>query len=332
MHRYIMAALAFILLPNPAAADNHVWEYVAPYIPGTARTAYHNIFIVLSNQQGDPAHLDIKAHVNGSDSSVSCGTLDDLGPYEIRRYARNAGTLCVASDESQDSALRIRTAEGVHVTGYLVLSDARNRALIPLDVARVEPAGPEGISISSLTVRGLADRRYYYRVSVRLRSSSGSWPYQMVACVQSRSSDFNRNRLFNDATRNCSLPNEQLRGWRSVHGQTYINIVTHEGTHTSEIASSDYAVDDTSFHDPATFRVCINRVPVDGLLPPPHRLPNSLACRPIAQRTGGYRTGNAGIRYNRQLNASHRSRLATSGPKSLRQAPRTGRGFAGAEG
>ena len=273
------AILASFLLVNPATADNHVWEYVVPYMPGTARTAYHNTFIVLSNPQEVSAHLDIKAHVAGSESTVSCGTLDDLAPNEIRRYARNAGSLCVASDESRDSALRIRTAEGVEVTGYLVLSDSRNRALIPLDVNRVEPAPPEGISISSLTLQGLTSGRGRYRISVRLRSSSGSWPYRMVACSHARARDFNQDELFNNASRNCSLPNDQLRGWRPVShgGPQYLNIISHEGTKTSEIASGDYYFSDALYlYSPLTVRVCIHRVPVDGVLPAP------ILCRTVS--------------------------------------------------
>ena len=274
------AILASFLLVNPATADNHVWEYVVPYMPGTARTAYHNTFIVLSNPQEVSAHLDIKAHVAGSESTVSCGTLDDLAPNEIRRYARNAGSLCVASDESRDSALRIRTAEGVEVTGYLVLSDSRNRALIPLDVNRVEPAPPEGISISSLTLQGLTNR--YHRVSVRLRSSSGSWPYRMVACMHVRTTDFTEDGLFNDASRNCSLPNEQLRGWNSPSGQ-YLNIISHDGNKLSEIASVDYQLagsggwgGGTWLQSPLTVRVCIHSIPVDGVLPAP------ILCRTVS--------------------------------------------------
>ena len=271
MLRYIIAAfaLAFALLATPAVADYHVDEYVVPFVPGAARTAYRNTFIVVTNQQGEPALIDIKAHVNRSVTSVSCGVLDDLAPFEIRRFARNAGTLCVAADEPEDASLRIRTAHGVHVTGYIVLSEARGNGFVPVDVISAEPAAPEGISFSRLTLQALTNRNY--RLSVSLRSSSRSWPYEMVACVHARSDDINATHLYDNASHNCSLPNEQLRGWTAPRSPDFntgelLGILTSEGTSISDVANRDYS---HNLRRPPIFRVCIHQAPDEGILPAP---------------------------------------------------------------
>ena len=148
------AILGSFLLVNPATANHHVREFVAPYIPGTDRSAYGNAFIVVTNQQPVSAPISINAYVNQSGTAQSCGTLTDLAPYEIRRFARNGGTLCVARDESADSSLRIRTIEGVHVSGYLVLAADRNRMLIPMEIASVDPVPVLDTSMVTLTRRG----------------------------------------------------------------------------------------------------------------------------------------------------------------------------------
>ena len=137
----LAAFAALALLASQAVADSHIREYVVPYVPGADRATFRNIFIVVTNHKGQSAPISINAHVNRSGTAQSCGSLTNLAPFEIRRFARNAGTLCVARDEDADSSLRIRTVEGVHVTGYLVLDASRNNALVPLDVFNVTPAG-----------------------------------------------------------------------------------------------------------------------------------------------------------------------------------------------
>ena len=265
MLRYIMTALAFILLASPAAATHHIRAYVAPYIPGAARGEYSNAFIVVTNQQPVSAPISIKAYVNGSSTAQSCGTLTDLAPYEIRRFARGGGTLCVARAEPADYSLRIRTIEGVHVSGYLVLAADRNRMLIPMEIARTDPEGPEGISIGSLAVLGTTSGAS--RVSVRLHSASGHWPYPMQACVQIRTADPNFRDLVNNPPSNCSLPNEQVRGW---YPGNITRIVTLEGSHSSEIAHMDMNLNSPGFFsDPVLLRVCINPLQEGGTVSRP---------------------------------------------------------------
>ena len=268
MLRYIIAAfaLAFALPAHHAAADGHVREYVMPFVPGAARIAYRNTFIVVTNMENQSALIDIKAHVNRSATSVSCGELEDLAPYEIRQFARNGGTLCVAADEPEDVSLRIRTVDGVHVTGYIVLSEARGNGFVPVDIIPTEPAGPEGITFSTLTLQGLTDGNH--RLSVALRSSSRTWPYHMVACLHVRHTNPQYTGLYDDARRNCSLSNERVRGWQYPWAPQIIPIVTETGSATSEITRQDYA-GDVSYRSPITYRVCISREPDDGLLPPP---------------------------------------------------------------
>ena len=257
----ITAFAALILLSSQAVANHHVRAYVAPYIPGADRAAFLNAFIILTNQQPVSAPISIKAYLNRDSTAQSCGSLPDLAPYEIRRYLRNAGTLCVARDESADSSLRIRTVEGVHVSGFLVLAADRNRMLIPMEIDSVEPEGPAGITFSRLTLQGLANGGY--RLSIALRSSSGTWPYPLQACVQVRSADPRDTYLHNRPTRNCSLPNEQTRGWTAPGGlgggtrDSIIGIVTQRGSHTSAVASADY--DYYNPGTPPTYRVCIHR-------------------------------------------------------------------------
>ena len=277
MLRYIIAAfaLAFALPAHHAAADGHVREYVVPYVPGAERTGYRNTFIVVTNMENQSALIDIKAHVNRSVASVSCGELEDLAPYEIRRFARNAGTLCVAADESEDASLRIRTVDGVHVAGYMVLDAVRGNGLVPVAVIPAEPAGPEGITFSTLAVEGLQNGRY--RVRVGLRSSSRTWPYPLRACIQARSNDPHNTGLYDRPAVNCSLPNEQLRGWTYPSGYdsvylSFMTIETHEGSATSVVAtSSEFKT--TSSDDrprkPPTYRVCIGEAREDGRFPPP---------------------------------------------------------------
>ena len=78
---------------------------------------------------------------------------------------------------------------------------------------------------------------------------------------------------------NCSLPNEQLRGWTRPGGADaygndtpYLAIETHEGSATSVVATS--RAFDTSGHDfeprnPPTYRVCISEAREDGRFPLP---------------------------------------------------------------
>lgn len=279
MLRYIIAAfaLAFALPAHHAAADGHVREYVVPYVPGAERSAYRNTFIVVTNMENQNALIDIKAHVNRSVTSVSCGVLDDLAPFEIRRFARNAGTLCVAADEPADASLRIRTVDGVHVAGYMVLNAVRGNGLVPVAVIPTEPAGPEGITFSTLDVEGLTNGNY--RVRIGLRSSSRTWPFPLRACVQARAVDPHHTGLYDDPGRNCSLPNERLRGWTRPgrYGHTpnqYRPIETHEGSATSVIATTLEFQTSAFGHgedsrNPPTYRVCIGEAREDGRFPPP---------------------------------------------------------------
>ena len=265
------AIAASFLLASQAAAVHHVREYVVPFVPGAARGAYQNTVITVTNHQGDPAPISINAYVNRSRTAQSCGDITDLAPNEIRRFHRNAGTLCVARDESADAYLRIRTVEGVHVEGFQVLAANRGNAFVPINVVSTEPAGPDGISIRTLTLQGTQSGRW--RVSVGLRSSSGIWPNQLVACIHARSDDFRDTRLYGTPGENCALPNEQLLGWTTQFNtgrSNILNIRTQDGTHTSEIAHQDLQLGDL-FHQatPATVRVCIHRFPTDGVLPPP---------------------------------------------------------------
>ena len=184
MHKYIVAGLAFILLATPAAATHHVRAFSAPFIPGAARGGYSNAFIMVTNQQSVSAPLHLKAYVNGNSTAQECATQPDLRPYEIRRFTRSAGTLCVASDEQSDFSVRIRTIEGVQLSGFLVLAADRNRMLIPMEIGSVQPEGPEGISIGSVAVLGTDS--HYSRVRVTLHSITGLWPYPMQLCVQRR--------------------------------------------------------------------------------------------------------------------------------------------------
>ena len=274
----LAAFAALALLATQAVADTHIREYVIPFVPGTDRAAYRNTVITVTNHQPEAAPISIFAHVNRSGSAQSCGSLRDLAPYEIRRFHRNAGSLCVASDEGADSSLRIRTVEGVHVEGFQVLAANRGNAFVPINVISTEPLpfGPDGISISTLTLHGTTERNVY-RLSVRIRSSSGAWPGPMVACIQARHNDPHYTGLNDNPALNCSLPAEQLRGW--VHGSGHygtgaprpnrIQIVTHDGTRLSEVASADYRVQGYFLRDPLTYRACIHRAPVDGLLPAP---------------------------------------------------------------
>lgn len=275
----LAAFAALALLATQAVADNHVREYVVPYVPGAERATFRNIVIVVTNHKGQSAPISINAHVNRSGRAQSCGSLTNLAPFEIRRLARNAGTLCVARDEGADSSLRIRTVEGVHVTGYLVLDASRNNALVPLDVFNVTPAGttptppeppeppaPEGISITGLTLEYTGRR---YRLSFRLRNSGDTWPGPLVACVHVRDRDSNETELFN-GSETCSLPNDDLRGWADVGGgATYLNITTQDGTQLSELVTDDYTLSRDHRRDPLTYRVCINGPPVNDVIPPP---------------------------------------------------------------
>ena len=271
MLRYIMAAfaLAFALPAHHAAADGHVREYVMPFVPGAARTAYRNSFIVVTNMENQSALIDIKAHVNRSATSVSCGELEDLAPFEIRQFARNGGTLCVAADEPEDVSLRIRTVDGVHVTGYIVLSEARGNGFVPVDIIPTEPAGPEGITFSTLDVEGLTNGNY--RVRIGLRSSSRTWPNALQACIHARTNDLLHTGLYDRPAVNCSLPNEQLRGW-TIAGDHIQGIETHEGSATSVVATSEeffvYGHPESP-RNPPTYRVCISEARDDGRLPPP---------------------------------------------------------------
>ena len=257
MHKSRLAAFAALaLLAGQAVADSHIREYVIPFVPGADRTAYRNTVITVTNHQPETAPISIFAHVNRSGSAQSCGSLRDLAPYEIRRFTRTAGTLCVASDEGADSSLRIRTVEGVHVEGIQVLAANRGNAFVPINVISTDPLpfGPDGISISTLTLHGTTSG--YYRLNVQIRSSSGTWPGPMVACTHVRRADFQYTGLFDNHRRNCSLPNEQLRGWINPGGNPQIiAIETHNGTRLSTVASMTYA----AFRDhlrPATYRAC----------------------------------------------------------------------------
>ena len=278
MLRFIMAAFAFAFafaLPaHHAVADGHVREYVVPYVPGTDRASYRNTFIVVTNMENQTALIDIKAHVNRSVTSVSCGVLDDLAPYEIRRFARNAGTLCITPGETSDASLRIRTVDGVHVAGYMVLSDVRGNGLVPVAVIPAEPAGPEGITFSTLAVEGLQNGDY--RVRVGLRSSSRTWPTPLRACIQARANDPHYTGIYNNPERNCSLPNEQLRGWtqpsRTRLRSSFLTIETQEGSATSVVATSrEFETRDSPSlpRNPPTYRVCVGEAREDGRFPPP---------------------------------------------------------------
>lgn len=266
----LAAFAALALLAGQAAAVHHVREYVIPFVPGADRTAYRNTVITVSNHQGDHAPISIKAYVNRSRTAQSCGDLTDLAPYEIRRFSRAAGNLCVAHDEPADSAVRIRTVEGVHVEGFQVLAPSRGNAFLPINVVSTEPAGPDGISIRTLTLQGTQSGRW--RLSVGLRSSSGIWPGQLVACIHARSDNFRYTGLYGNPRENCALPNEQLLGWTTqfeIGDSNILNIRTQDGTHTSEIAHVDLDLHYFNQTNPATVRVCIHRFPTDGVLPPP---------------------------------------------------------------
>ena len=266
----LAAFAALALLAGQASAVHHVREYVIPFVPGTDRGAYRNTVITVTNHQGDPAPISMKAYVNRSETAQSCGDLADLAPNEIRRFHRNAGTLCVANDERADAYLRIRTVEGVHVEGFQVLAESRGNAFYPINVVSTEPAGPDGISIRTLTMQGTQDGTW--RLSVGLRSSSGIWPDPLVACIHARSHEARDDGLFSQPARNCALSNEQLLGWEAPTSSTYsgntIDINTQDGTHTSEIAHSDFFAPSNVTR--LTFRACIHSFPVgDGVLPPP---------------------------------------------------------------
>ena len=141
-----------------------------------------------------------------------------------------------------------------------------------------EPPAPPGISIETLSMHPLTDGRY--ALLVRVRSSTGSWPTDgLIACVQHRLANSGYTGLFNDARGNCSLPNEQLRGWESSDPR-FLNIITNEGTALSEYAGSGYRPDRfgrDAVANPYTFRVCISRNPADGLL-----LPVPITCQTVS--------------------------------------------------
>lgn len=269
------AILASFLLVNPATADHHVRAFSAPFIPGAARGAYSNAFIMVTNQQSVSAPLHLKAYVNGDSMAQECATQPDLRPYEIRRFARSGGTLCVARDEQNDYSIRIRTIDGVQVSGYLVLAADRNRMLIPMEIGSVQPEGPEGISIGSVAVLGTNTR--FSRVRVTLHSTSGLWPYPMQLCVQRKVRNPNYVGIINDASYNCALPNEVVRGW--IYGNIYYNtalFVRQNDSNTSLIANVDTdirtalnevePIDGGRQHlsSPILLRVCINPLEEDG--------------------------------------------------------------------
>ena len=141
------------------------------------------------------------------------------------------------------------------------------------------PTGPGEITIETLTLQGLING--HYRLSVRLRSSTGSWPIGgLIGCVQYRHSNFQTTALFDNPRYNCSLSNEQLRGWAVITNQVFMNIITHDGTHLSEIAHRDQSSRIYYFSptDPVTYRVCIHNTPVDGVLLPP------ITCKTVSRR------------------------------------------------
>lgn len=254
----VFAALAPLATSPPAAANHHVREYVVPFIPGEGRNNYSNVIIMVSNPQPKTATISMKAYVNRDSTAQSCDSIPPLEPYEIRRFARHSAGLCVSRGETKDFSLRIRTIEGVLLSGFIVLNPARGWSHVPMVIASVEPDGPDGITFSSLTLDRLASGDY--RLSVALGSSSGLWPYTLRACVQTRMQDAATTELFDDPSHNCGLSNEQVRGWGQMKNTmgTFLNINTESGSQTSATASFDYerrggqAV-------PLTYRVCISR-------------------------------------------------------------------------
>ena len=128
-------------MPDPVTPDPvaPVRAYIAPFIPGTAKRAFANAFIMVSNPQSVSAPIRLKAYINGNSSAQECATQPDLRPYEIRRFVRSDGTLCVARDEPSDFSVRIRTVEGVQLSGFIVLAADRNRMMIPMEIGSVEP-------------------------------------------------------------------------------------------------------------------------------------------------------------------------------------------------
>ena len=130
-----------------------------------------------------------------------------------------------------------------------------------------EPPAPEGISISGLSLEQ-ADR-YSYRLSFRIRSSSGTWPGRMTACLHSRAGDPTTEYLINNRNvlPTCALPNDRLRGWFNT-SEDYLNVPTRAGTQLSELVTGVY-YPRGSVWNPYTVRVCINGPPVNGEIPPP---------------------------------------------------------------
>ena len=101
-----------------------------------------------------------------------------------------------------------------------------------------EPPAPEGISISGLSVEQA--NRYSYRLSFRIRSSSGTWPGRMTACVHHRTAPDYRGLIDNrNVLPTCSLPNDRLRGW-DLASRTYLNVPTRTGTQLSELVTNVY--------------------------------------------------------------------------------------------
>lgn len=147
-----------------------------------------------------------------------------------------------------------------------------------------EPPAPPGISIETLTLQGLTSGQY--RLNVRVRSSTGSWPAGgLVACFQVRARYLEDTTLIDNPRGNCSLPNEQVRGWvyppfptgsGSIHA-----VITHEGTQLSEIMTWDRLYYLNYHANPYTYRACIHRAPVDSVLPTP------IVCDTVSIRAPG---------------------------------------------
>lgn len=146
------AALA-LLASQPAAAhddedgaDGNDRHYVVPFIPGEGESVhaknYNSVFIMVSNPQSGPAKFSMKAYLDGSTTAVSCDTIPNLAPYEIRRFARHLGELCADHDEAKSYSLRIETVKGVQLTGFYTLSERRGWGYVPMVITRVAVPPP----------------------------------------------------------------------------------------------------------------------------------------------------------------------------------------------
>ena len=136
------AALAPLAVSQPAAANNDARTYIVPFIPGKGGVAGRNhssASIRATNTTAGSANFSMKAYVDeeGELPAHSCGSISNLKPYEIRRFARHLNQLCVHGDDNRSYSLQIETVKGVHLTGFYHLREHRGLVLVPMEIVDV---------------------------------------------------------------------------------------------------------------------------------------------------------------------------------------------------